>query len=174
MLFRSELLPEAVMQMESGRSRFQIIHLTGSADTVAPLKQAYAGHGITAAVLEREAAMEDCYAAADLVLCRAGAATIAELALYGLPAILVPLPTAAKAHQSINALTLAEEEAAIILDQAPGAAACLAALLDSWIKEPGRWEPRAQAIRRFAHPKAATEVCTLLEDSRTSGKTEKS
>ena len=62
--------------------------------------------------------MEYAYAAADVVICRAGALTIAELARVGLPAILIPYPTAAADHQTLNARTLVDAGAAILVKDA--------------------------------------------------------
>lgn len=83
------------------RERWQVLHLIG-ADARAPIAQAYADAGLTARVEPFLADMAAAYAAADLVIARAGASTIAELARCGTPAILVPYPYA-RAHQRVNA-----------------------------------------------------------------------
>ena len=61
--------------------------------------------------------MPDCLAAADLVLCRAGASTLAELKAAGKPAILIPSPNVAENHQYKNALSLAEADAAFVFEE---------------------------------------------------------
>jgi UDP-N-acetylglucosamine--N-acetylmuramyl-(pentapeptide) pyrophosphoryl-undecaprenol N-acetylglucosamine transferase len=59
--------------------------------------------------------MENAYAAADVVIARAGAMTIAEMCVVGKPAIFVPLPFAAEDHQTVNAMTLVNKKAALIV-----------------------------------------------------------
>ncbi|MFW5803014.1 MAG: UDP-N-acetylglucosamine--N-acetylmuramyl-(pentapeptide) pyrophosphoryl-undecaprenol N-acetylglucosamine transferase [Verrucomicrobiota bacterium] len=85
----------------SGR-RIQVIHLTGEGRAQA-VGEAYERLGIAAVVREGVSAMERLYALADVVVCRAGASTLTELALLDKPAVLVPLPSAADDHQSANA-----------------------------------------------------------------------
>lgn len=99
----------------SGR-RIQVIHLTGegNAQTV---EQAYERLGVAAVVRERESAMERLYALADVVVCRAGASTLTELALFGKPALLVPLPAAADDHQSANAKIFSRSFPAVRISQ---------------------------------------------------------
>lgn len=93
---------------------WQALHLTGERDF----------ERVRAAVGEREVVrpylddLSDAYAAADLVLARAGASTLAELAALRLPAILVPYPHAAEAHQAANAAAAAASGAAVVIDDA--------------------------------------------------------
>lgn len=83
------------------RSVWQVLHLTGGADEDA-VRQAYATHDVRARVLPFSTEMDAAYAQADLVIARAGASTIAELARCGIPAILIPYPHAG-GHQRANA-----------------------------------------------------------------------
>jgi UDP-N-acetylglucosamine--N-acetylmuramyl-(pentapeptide) pyrophosphoryl-undecaprenol N-acetylglucosamine transferase len=78
--------------------------------------------------------------AADLVVCRAGATTLAELAAAGRPAVLVPLPTATDDHQRKNARVLADAGAAVALDQRDLSAARLAAVTSGLLRT-GRARP---------------------------------
>ena len=98
------------------------------------------------------------YAAADLVVGRAGAMTLAELAAWGLPAILVPLPTAAADHQLGNARALAEAGAAVLLEQRNLAGASLSEAVRSLLGEPARMAQLASAAQRRARPNAASEI----------------
>ena len=81
------------------------------------LKQAYAGAGVTGELVDFIEDMDARYAAADLVICRAGATTIAELAAAGAASLLVPFPHAVDDHQTVNARFLAERGAAMLLPQ---------------------------------------------------------
>jgi len=107
--------------------------------------------------------MADLFAAADVAVCRAGAATVHELAASGLPAILVPYPYATGDHQRSNALTLAEAGAAVVVDQAevvaPGR---LGGLLRDLVNEENRLRAMSAAARAWARPDAAAEIARLV------------
>lgn len=92
----------------------EIFHQTGSAD-FARVQAAYSSSGVRAEVVEFESDMPRRYRWAHLVLCRAGALTLAELALAGLPALLVPYPFAADNHQDANARVMEAAGAAHVL-----------------------------------------------------------
>ncbi|MFO7820528.1 MAG: UDP-N-acetylglucosamine--N-acetylmuramyl-(pentapeptide) pyrophosphoryl-undecaprenol N-acetylglucosamine transferase [Lentisphaeria bacterium] len=162
-VYLNELMLNILPELGDSVHALQIIHLSGSQPATEKLQDAYDQHGIGAVVLSREAAIQDCYAAADLVLCRAGAATISELALFELPAILVPLPSAARDHQAKNAKLLETEKAASVLPQGPDAAATAARMLKKWLNTPRACDERRRNIRQFAHPDAANQVADLLE-----------
>ncbi|MDP1608444.1 MAG: UDP-N-acetylglucosamine--N-acetylmuramyl-(pentapeptide) pyrophosphoryl-undecaprenol N-acetylglucosamine transferase [Chlamydiales bacterium] len=81
----------------------QVIHCTGSEETVENVRSLYQGLQIRAFVQSFESDMAKAYAAADFALCRSGAATISELIQYQVPAVLVPFPYAADGHQEVNA-----------------------------------------------------------------------
>jgi len=98
------------------------------------------------------------YAATDLVVARAGAMTLAELAAWGLPAILVPLPTAAADHQTSNAKALAQSGAAVMLEQRSMTGASLAEAVRSLLAEPARMAQISSAARARARPLAASDI----------------
>ena len=77
------------------------------------------------------------YAAADLVVCRAGAMTVAELAVAGVPAVLVPLPGAPGDHQTANARVLERVGAAVLLPDAECTPAGLTTVVDGLLGDPG-------------------------------------
>ena len=99
------------------------------------------------------------YAAADLVVARAGG-TIASLAAWGLPAILVPLPTAAAGHQLSNARALAQAGAAVLIEQSRLTPSVLAETISTLLSDPARMAGLASAIERRARPNAATEIAS--------------
>ena len=102
--------------------------------------------------------MASAYLAADLVIGRAGATTVAELAIAGKPAVLVPYPHAADNHQEHNAREMAEAGAALMLRQAELTPELLADALRPIVAEPGRRAAMAEAMRRFARPDAASRI----------------
>jgi UDP-N-acetylglucosamine--N-acetylmuramyl-(pentapeptide) pyrophosphoryl-undecaprenol N-acetylglucosamine transferase len=101
--------------------------------------------------------MEYAYAAADVVLCRAGATTIAELTRIGKPAILVPLPFAAANHQEINAHTLMESNAAVVIHDSELEAKALETIKELCADEPRR-AAMSEASRKLGKPNAGEEI----------------
>ena len=127
--------------------------------------QAYAAAGVEAAVSEFVDDMAEAYTWADLVLCRAGALTVSELAAAGVPAILVPYPHAVDDHQTRNAAYLAEAGAALLLPQPALTAAHLAGLLAALSNDRPRLLAMSQAARRLARPDAAQRVADACEEA---------
>ena len=102
-------------------------------------------------------------AAADVAVQRAGASTVAELAVIGLPAILVPLPGAPGDHQTVNARRLADRGAAVLVPDAELDAQRLAAELDRLVGSTELRARMAEAARGLGRPSAADEVAALVE-----------
>jgi UDP-N-acetylglucosamine--N-acetylmuramyl-(pentapeptide) pyrophosphoryl-undecaprenol N-acetylglucosamine transferase len=98
------------------------------------------------------------YQAADLVIARAGAITLAEIAAWGLPAILIPLPTAAANHQLQNARTLAGSGAAVLLEQGGLTGPALVRTVTGLLADPAKMADLSQAIRARARPDAARVI----------------
>ncbi|WP_411145956.1 UDP-N-acetylglucosamine--N-acetylmuramyl-(pentapeptide) pyrophosphoryl-undecaprenol N-acetylglucosamine transferase [Streptomyces sp. x-80] len=99
--------------------------------------------------------MDLAYAAADLVVCRAGSATVAELATIGMPAVLVPYPHAPGDHQTHNARVLSDAGAALLLPDAETTAERLAALVDPLLADPDRLAAMGAAADPGTHAQAA-------------------
>lgn len=107
-------------------------------------------------------AMEEAYGWADLVLCRSGALTVAELAAAGVGAILVPFPYAVDDHQTVNGRFLERAGAAVLISQKVLTAQRLAELLAELLNDRPRLRTMAKAARRLARADAAqrvTEIC---------------
>jgi UDP-N-acetylglucosamine--N-acetylmuramyl-(pentapeptide) pyrophosphoryl-undecaprenol N-acetylglucosamine transferase len=163
--FLNELVPAAVQRLgPNSCERFQLLHLTGQEDN-RELLELYRATGLRAAVRTRETGMPEAYLAASLVLSRAGASTLAELALFGKPAILVPLPTAADDHQTANARIAEKNGGAILLPQASLTSDTLSRLLGEWLDDPARFAARGDRIRRIGIPEAAANVVTRIEQA---------
>ncbi|MBT8078528.1 MAG: undecaprenyldiphospho-muramoylpentapeptide beta-N-acetylglucosaminyltransferase [Gammaproteobacteria bacterium] len=151
----------AALALLPGELRPVVRHQTGQS-TIAAADAAYAEHGVTAEMLPYIEDMADAYAWADLVVCRAGALTVAELAAAGLPAIFVPYPAAVDDHQTKNARALADAGAAMIASENELTGETLAELLRSWLGSRDELSLRAQKARALARPDALariTEVC---------------
>ncbi|MCS6878451.1 MAG: undecaprenyldiphospho-muramoylpentapeptide beta-N-acetylglucosaminyltransferase [Geminicoccaceae bacterium] len=102
--------------------------------------------------------------AADLVIARAGASTVAELLALARPSILIPYPFAADDHQTANARALAEAGAAILLPQERASPAALADVLAALLSDGAAREALARAARRLARPRAAALIADALEE----------
>ncbi|MEM9465855.1 MAG: undecaprenyldiphospho-muramoylpentapeptide beta-N-acetylglucosaminyltransferase [Actinomycetota bacterium] len=113
-------------------------------------------------LVEYEDDMPSVYAAADLVVCRAGASSVAELAVAGLPAVVVPLPWATGDHQTANARALVDAGAAVLVPDAELDADRLVAEVGRLLDDPDRRAEMAAAAGRFARPDAAAAVVELV------------
>ncbi len=139
-----------------------IVHQTGVANLDAS-KALYAEAGVAADCRAFIDNMADEYAKADLIVSRAGATTIAELGIAGVPTILIPYPYAANNHQELNAAEMVDAGAARMLLQSEDGGQKLAAL----IREMSALEVRlemAQAMRNFARPGATATIVDWLDE----------
>jgi UDP-N-acetylglucosamine--N-acetylmuramyl-(pentapeptide) pyrophosphoryl-undecaprenol N-acetylglucosamine transferase len=134
-----------------------ITHQTGERD-LDVVRRAYADTGLAARVEPFIFAMDREMKNADVIVCRAGATTIAELTAAGRAAILIPLPTAADDHQRRNAEVLANGGAAELIEQRELTGALLAQRILALAGDRARRETIATAARRFARPDAAKVI----------------
>ena len=143
---------------------FALLHQTGTAD-LERAQERYRSLGLAGRVEVRPFIedMATAYAQADLVVARAGALTLAELAIAGKPAILIPLPTAADDHQSKNAARFSEAGAALVLDQRTASAEELAMSLAELAEDRPRRARMTAAMRDLARPQAARAIVDRLE-----------
>jgi UDP-N-acetylglucosamine--N-acetylmuramyl-(pentapeptide) pyrophosphoryl-undecaprenol N-acetylglucosamine transferase len=102
--------------------------------------------------------MASVYRQADLIVARAGATTVAELAIAGKPAIFIPYPFAADNHQELNAKEMAEAGAALSLRQAGLTAEALAAVIEPLLDDAARRAAMGAAMKALARPQAAAVV----------------
>ena len=123
---------------------------------------AAAGSGVRAEVHAFLHDMPERLAAADLVVSRAGATTVAELTSAGRPSLLVPYPFAADDHQRVNARTLERAGAAVVIDPEELDAAALAAAVRELVGTPGRLARMANASRALGRPDAAADVAAIV------------
>jgi UDP-N-acetylglucosamine--N-acetylmuramyl-(pentapeptide) pyrophosphoryl-undecaprenol N-acetylglucosamine transferase len=102
--------------------------------------------------------MQDAYAATDLAVARAGAMGTAEMCAWGIPQILVPLPTAAADHQTVNARTLAAANAGVFVPQTAFTPDRLDSLVRDLTGDSGRLEALSAGARARARPDAADQI----------------
>lgn len=128
--------------------------------------RAYAEANVAASVESFIADMAEAYAWADLVVCRAGASTLAELCAAGIGSVLVPFPAAVDDHQTKNAMYLVERGAAVLLKQDEQLAKHLQRILGELAADPARRLAMAGAARSLAKPDAAERIADIiLEES---------
>ena len=153
-------LPKALALMPEAQ-RPQVIHQSG-ASHIDALRAAYAAAGVAAETLPFIDDMAARYAAADLVICRAGASTVTEIAAVGVASILVPLPWAVDDHQTFNARFLSDCGAAVLIPQAEFTPEKLVALLQSFSR--GKLLEMASAARAAAKPDATRAVGDICKE----------
>ena len=155
----NEAVPKAVSRLPAGS--FEVRHQCGER-MLDDARRAYAEAGLK---VEPEAFIADMAAAyqwADVVVCRAGALTLAELCAAGVPSVLVPFPQAVDDHQTRNAEYLVERDAAVLVPQSDALADLLHAQLLVFAADPTRLQAMGQAARRLAKPDAAEHVADAV------------
>jgi UDP-N-acetylglucosamine--N-acetylmuramyl-(pentapeptide) pyrophosphoryl-undecaprenol N-acetylglucosamine transferase len=161
----NDLVVSALPALAAARPELQYLHLTGPAD-VDKVQQAYVRLGLRAVVRPFLSEMELALGAATVAVSRAGASSLAELAVMRLPAVLVPYPAAADDHQRHNAEALAADGAALFLGQRTASGADLAAQVGRLVTDEAARAAMARALERWDVPDAAARiadriVCTM-------------
>ncbi len=147
----------------SGLEGLRWIHQTGQDDEV-EVQAAYAQLGIDATVQSFFSDMADIYRKADLMICRAGATTVAEITIIGKAAVFVPFPFAADDHQTRNAQALADAGAAEMIRQDKLSGAALASLIKGYKENPVLLTEMAAKARALGRPEAAQDVVDDIYD----------
>jgi UDP-N-acetylglucosamine--N-acetylmuramyl-(pentapeptide) pyrophosphoryl-undecaprenol N-acetylglucosamine transferase len=155
----NKLLPLALALLEESL-RPEVFHQAGrNHDQLT--SERYREAGVQAEVAPFLKDMAAAYGWADLVVCRAGALTVSELAAAGLPALLIPLPHAIDDHQTRNAQYLAQEGAAFLMPQATTGAGELAERLKEVLMHPEQLRNMATVARRLSKPDATRSVVDI-------------
>jgi UDP-N-acetylglucosamine--N-acetylmuramyl-(pentapeptide) pyrophosphoryl-undecaprenol N-acetylglucosamine transferase len=149
------LLPETI------RARLAVVH-QGRDEDAAAVRETYRAAGVAAEVRAYFTDLPAQIARAHVVVARSGASTVAELAVAGRPAILVPLPIATDDHQTDNARAMAEAGGAIVIAQPQFTAERLAAALTGWLGDPKALAAAAAGARCVGHPDAAARLADLV------------
>jgi UDP-N-acetylglucosamine--N-acetylmuramyl-(pentapeptide) pyrophosphoryl-undecaprenol N-acetylglucosamine transferase len=155
----NQCVPQALALLDAAR-RPQVTHQTGR-DHLASVQAAYAEVEVDAEVVPFIDDMARAYADADLVICRAGALTVSELAAVGVASILVPFPAAVDDHQTVNAQFLVREGAAVLIADRDLTADRLAATLRDLCAGRGKLLAMAERARQVARPHAADELAAV-------------
>jgi UDP-N-acetylglucosamine--N-acetylmuramyl-(pentapeptide) pyrophosphoryl-undecaprenol N-acetylglucosamine transferase len=153
---------EAASRLAAAGLRLAITHQTGERD-LDLVRAAYERAGLAARVEAFIFQIDGEMKAADAVICRAGATTLAELAASRTPAILVPLPTATDDHQRKNAEVFAHAGAAIVIEERDLKGDALTGALRELMTDPDRRARMSAAAKTLARPDAAERIADRLE-----------
>ena len=156
------LAPAAVLALHRQGRAVQVIHLSGRADEGA-VRAVYAAAGVPQLVFGFLAEIGGAYLRADLAVCRSGAGTCMELARCGLPAILVPLPTARRNHQWHNARELEQRGGARVIEQHALSEAGLAEAIGGFMEAPQKLAEIRTALKGMAIADGAERLADLVE-----------
>ena len=159
----NEMLPGAMKKL-SAAAVLNITHQTGKG-RVEQVQSSYQTNGINAQVNEFIDDMAAAYQWADVVFCRAGALTVSELACAGLPSVLVPYPYAIDDHQTANAMWLANNGAAIVMQQSEMTEETIVKELTKIISDVTVLAAMSAAAKKCAVPDASVRVADYCEEA---------
>lgn len=158
----NEVVPAAIGAAAEQGCPLEVEHIAGLQDE-AVIESLYAGAEVVGNVHSFVQNMENIYLNVDLAVCRAGASTCAELSAFGLPALLIPLPSAVRNHQMGNARALQDAGAVDVVAQEDLTSTWLRDYLVRIEKHPERLERMDAAMKNRARENAAEKLADLLE-----------
>jgi UDP-N-acetylglucosamine--N-acetylmuramyl-(pentapeptide) pyrophosphoryl-undecaprenol N-acetylglucosamine transferase len=150
----------ALPQIRAAFPHIKIVHQTGERELVptqAGYKQAGAAADVSAFITDMPRAFSD----ADLIVCRSGASTVAEITAAGKPAVFIPFPRAADDHQTRNAQALERAGAALLIPQAQLTSDLLAKSILDLLRDRARLARMSAAAKQLAHPDAGREIAEM-------------
>lgn len=159
----------AIADLHRQNKNLRVIHLTGAEQEV-QVRDFYLRRHIPAEVHRFVHDMGALYRRTDLAICRAGAATCAELCAYGIPSLLVPYPHAAKDHQTLNAEAMQRNGAADLVAEKDLEAAWLTEYLEGCVNTPSRLERIGRNARTLGHASSARELAECVERAAGAGR----
>ena len=166
----NRLLPGALARAAAAGIPFTAVHQAGKG-RAADVEALYARLGLSGdrvSVREFLHDMPDSFASADLVVARAGAMTVAEVAAAGRPALFVPFAGATHGHQAANARALETQGAAVVLLEAEATEQSVGDAVAALLADPGRLLAMGEAARRTARPDAAARLCEIVFEAEAS------
>lgn len=157
----NQAVTAAVPEVQGRLPGLRVIHQTGERD-YNEVQAAYSRAGIAAEVSAFIDNMPQAFACADLLVCRSGASTVAEVTAAGKPAIFIPFPRAADDHQRRNAEAIAEAGAAILLQESELTPGKLVQVVTELLSDPARLQEMAGKARGLGHRDAAGQVAEMV------------
>jgi UDP-N-acetylglucosamine--N-acetylmuramyl-(pentapeptide) pyrophosphoryl-undecaprenol N-acetylglucosamine transferase len=156
----NKVVIDSSAELQSCFPTLHIVHQTGERD-YNDAAEAYESMGAAIEVFKFIDDMPRFFADADLLLCRSGASTVAEITAAGKPAIFVPFPRAADDHQKRNAEALERAGAAVMLEEAKLSRDTLVEAVSSLLNDPSKLQRMGDAARSLSHPNAARDIAAL-------------
>jgi UDP-N-acetylglucosamine--N-acetylmuramyl-(pentapeptide) pyrophosphoryl-undecaprenol N-acetylglucosamine transferase len=156
----NEAMKRCLPELRRQAPGIHIIHQTGDRD-YNDILAAYQASGVSAEVFKFIEDMPTAFARADLVVCRSGASTVAEITAAGKPAIFVPFPHAADDHQTVNAMALQHAGAAVLVEESKLEGVWLAETIAALLQDSRRLQRMSEAARSLAHPNAARDIAAM-------------
>ena len=150
----------ALPQVRAAVPNIKIVHQTGERE-LAPTQAGYNSAGVAAEISAFITDMPGAFAGADLIICRSGASTVAEITAAGKPAIFIPFPRAADDHQTRNAQALAKAGAALLIPQSQLTGDLLAKNIIALLQDRTRLGKMSVAAKQLAHPDAGREIAEM-------------
>lgn len=160
----NQIVRRAIRDLHAREPNIFVTHLTGRED-VDEVRTAYEIAGVPHRVKAFEHDMASIYRETDLAVCRAGAATCAELSVFGIPALLVPYPFAAGNHQFANAEEFSRMKAADVIEERDLEVGWLTDYFEGCIHTPERLEQMRLHLRRRGGAQAAERLADLVEEA---------
>jgi len=148
---------DALHHLRPIQDKINIIHQTGEGDLIS-VKEAYQREGFSAEVVSFIDQIASAYQQANLVICRAGATTLAELMVHHRASILIPYPLAADHHQHLNAKVLVSQHAAQMIDSHQVTGKQLATLILQLYHHPEQLSEMERKVGNMGKPRAAQEM----------------
>ncbi len=158
----NQAMIESLPNLRKRLPDLHVIHQTGQRD-YDDVFAAYQKAGVAGEVHKFIDNIPGTFARADLLVCRSGASTVAEITAAGKPAIFVPFPRAADNHQNVNARALERTGAAIVVEESNLEAAYLVDTIATVLGDPNRLETMSAAAKSLAHPRAVQEIAAMVE-----------
>lgn len=159
----NDIVTSAVVQLHAEGVNLQVIHLTGEQDQTV-VESRYREAGVTARALAFTREIGACYAESDFAICRAGAATCAELSTFGLPSLLIPYPHAIHDHQTANARAMEKVGAADMVPEKDLTVEWLVSYIKQMVKQAERRMQMAEAARSRSSVNGAGRLADLVEN----------
>ena len=158
----NEVVPSAIAAAAEKGISLEVEHLAGRQNQ-ASVEALYTKLGVKARVHQFVQNMEEIYRSVDLAICRSGAASCSELSIFGVPALLIPYPFAARNHQMSNARALQDSGAADVVAQDDLSPTWLRDYLVSVSSNPVRLERMVAGMKKRAQTQAGERLADLLE-----------
>ncbi|MGK0188299.1 MAG: UDP-N-acetylglucosamine--N-acetylmuramyl-(pentapeptide) pyrophosphoryl-undecaprenol N-acetylglucosamine transferase [Verrucomicrobiales bacterium] len=144
--------------------KVQVIHISGEGD-LDFVREKYAKSGIRHHVAAFSHRMQDIFAVTDLVVSRAGASSLSELAYFGAPSILIPYPYAADDHQLKNAQVFARQKAAVLLEERQITGTCMEKVLNDLLLDTETRNALGKKCASLGVRDAAERICDIIEET---------